>query len=655
MDFFEAQDKARRNTWKLIVLYILAVALLIAAVYVVVTLVFQPEEPAVPLSQRLWNPQLLLTVSAVVLMIILAGTAYRVSQLRRGGASVAEMMGGRQVNPSTRDSQERQLMNVVEEISIASGIPVPDVYVLDNEPSINAFAAGFGTRDAAVGVTRGTLQQLTRDELQGVIAHEFSHIFHGDMRLNIRLIGILNGILLLHIIGLILMRGGAFSSIGRSSGGRGGGGAMAILVVGLALLIIGYIGMLFGRIIQSAVSRQREYLADAAAVQYTRNPEGLAGALHKIKQKKHGSDIRDGHAMEFSHLFFASSFRSALDRLFATHPPVDERIEAIDPNFDPKSTRRQKRQRKQQRRRQQQEQQRIASPFEGNEAEGDLATRMAEGMAGMARPEVLIAAIGTLEAGQLRRAGHLLNQLPAELRQAAHDPVEGQALVYALLLIDRDPKARELPVWLHENVDETMRSHIHRLLPLLASVNRESQLLLIDLSIPVLRQLSDKQYVAFRQNAEHLISDPEEQREASLFGFALEKILIRHLDTAFREKKTEKVAYHRIKDLQQDVSVLLSALAHASQHDPGESWQQAQNTLEQVAPDLQFMQPQECGLKRVDEALDRLARSANPVKKYFLTAAIRGVGADGQVSQDEMELLRAIAEAIDCPMPMQRS
>ncbi|MEX1121283.1 MAG: M48 family metallopeptidase, partial [Balneolales bacterium] len=338
MDFFESQENARKLTRRLVILYVLAVVLIIVTVYIVVSVIFLDPEARMgdSLVQRLWNAELFFTVSIATLIVISSGTLFRVIQLRGGGASVAEMMGGKKINPSTTDRNERQLVNVVEEMSIASGVAVPDIFVMDKEDSINAFAAGYTTNDAAVAVTRGTLEQLDRDELQGVIAHEFSHIFNGDMRLNVRLIGILNGILLLNLLGFMLLRGGIYGSMGRRrsrSGGDKGGGAAAILALAIGLIVIGYIGMLFGRMIQSAVSRQREYLADAAAVQYTRNPEGLAGALSKIRDAAKGAKMQDAHAMELSHMFFASGFRSALDSLFATHPPLEKRLQAIDPNY----------------------------------------------------------------------------------------------------------------------------------------------------------------------------------------------------------------------------------------------------------------------------------------------------------------------------------
>ena len=247
-----------------------------------------------------------------------------------GGTVVAERLGGRRVFPNTIDPAERRLLNVVEEMALASGVPVPPVFLLSEEQGINAFAAGYSPSDAVVGVTRGCAEQLTRDELQGVVAHEFSHILNGDMRLNMRLIGVLHGILLMGLIGRELLRLGAF----------GGGGALAtkttapphLLVIGLAFMIIGFLGLFIGNLIKAAVSRQREYLADASAVQFTRNPEGIAGALKRIGAAVFGSKLATPRAAEASHMYFAEGISS----LFATHPPLNDRIARIEPQWDGK-------------------------------------------------------------------------------------------------------------------------------------------------------------------------------------------------------------------------------------------------------------------------------------------------------------------------------
>ena len=693
MDFFEAQDRARRKTWKLVALYLIAVMLIIVSLYVVMVLVlgftgYLPRH--VPLTERFWHPELLLSVSVILLFVIFFGTLFRIFQLRKGGSAVAEMLGGRKVEPSTRDPKERQLMNVVEEMSIASGLPVPDVYILDNETSINAFAAGFGTSDATVGVTRGTLERLDRDELQGVIAHEFSHIFNGDMRLNIRLIGILNGILLLHLMGMIMIRTAAWSGLrsggsGRS-GGRGGGGAgaamLAIILLGVAMLIIGYIGMLFGRMIQAAISRQREFLADAAAVQYTRNPSGSAGALRKIGQGLQGGKIEDGHAMEMSHLFFASSYYSIFDQLFATHPPLDQRIRAIDPVLGQEDARKKERIRKRM------EQDRIAQTDADERRAAAQSARTAgaaggpdAGSGGSARgigdafggitdafggspdaaggfgpahpalqPEVILAAIGSLDKTRIDYAAKLIQEIPEPLREAAHEPHGAASLVVSLLLAERGPAAAHVPGWLKEQVDPTASKNMESLLSELKKGNREWFLPLAEMALPTLRQMSDVQYRVFRERVGRLITEDD---HISLFEFALEKLIVRQLDTHFSNVAEPEIRHYHLKTLGAEVSVLLSAMAHASESDTREAWNAGISRIRELLPDgISYMEPEECTIEKLDNAIDEIAASANPVKKYILTALVYCITTDNVVTVQERELMRAVSESIDCPIPL---
>jgi Zn-dependent protease with chaperone function len=683
MDFFEAQDRARKATWKLVGLYLLAVAMIIISVYVVILLLFRfagflPYDATI--GDLFWQPVLLGYVAVILLIVIATGTIFRIFQLRKGGSAVAEMLGGRRVDPSTRDPKERQLMNVVEEMAIASGLPVPDVYILDREESINAFAAGFGTADAAVGVTRGTLEKLSRNELQGVIAHEFSHIFNGDMRLNIRLIGILNGILLLHIMGMIIMRSGAYSSLGGGrSGGRGGGGAatLVIILLGLALIIIGYIGMLFGRMIQAAISRQREYLADAAAVQYTRNPDGIAGALRKIDRSMDGGKIEDGHAMEMSHLFFASSFHTFLDRLYATHPPIAERIRAIDPSGAGAEDRR-----KQEQIRKRLEQDRIARAkadgkrisgartgagaledffgrtegapgTAGSGGGGTAAGGSAAGALGAAhpalRPEVILAAIGTLDGDQVSRAGKLLAGIPPSLREAAHEPFGAEALVIALLLATRTEETG-IPAWLRDKMDPKMAGYAEKLLDELRGGDRQWYLPLTELALPALRHMSEQQYRDFRATIQALIL---EDKQVSLFEFVLEKLVARQLDAAFSPIAEPKIRHYHLKTLANEFSVVLSAMAHASGSDTRQAWDAGTAAISDVLPGgVTLLDAADCAPAQLDPALDEIAASATPVKKYILTALLHSITVDEHVSVEERELLRAIFETIDIPIPL---
>ena len=413
MDFFQDQETARRKTGLLIAYFLAAVVLIILLSYAIVAGAFllagRHDGPRLHSAADLWDPGLFAAVSLGTLALIGGGSLYRVASLAGGGHNVAEMMGGRPLASQTTDPDERKILNVVEEMAIAAGTPVPPVYLLEQEDGINAFAAGYAPGDAVIGVTRGCIQDLTRDELQGVIAHEFSHILNGDMRLNIRLIGALYGILLISMTGWIIFRSTAYGNQYERRRDDDRRGANPWPLVGLALYVLGYIGVFFGNLIKAAVSRQREFLADASAVQFTRNPDGIAGALKKIGALSEGSRVRNPEAQEASHLFFGDAVGHLLG-IFATHPPLVERIRRIDPSFD-----------------------------------GDF-SRIRVGIAGVPRPEAdppsttlrppsrpgrevigfspsrMVDRIGTVEPRQLAYASAVLGSLPDPLKALAYEP-----------------------------------------------------------------------------------------------------------------------------------------------------------------------------------------------------------------------------------------
>ena len=333
MNFFDAQDKARRSSRRLVVMYVVAATLIVLGVTLVIALAsyaFSSLSRGMAFSNYLANHSALFgLIALLVALVVLGATAFKTAALSSGGGEVAVSMGGTLVPPNVQDPLLARLRNVVEEMAIASGVPAPDIYVMEQEGGINAFAAGFEPSDAAVAVTRGALETLNRAELQGVIAHEFSHILNGDMRLNIRLMGVLFGIMVLTLIGRTILRGGRF---GAFSGRRNNSGAV-ILAAGIGLLVLGGIGIFFSRMIKSSVSRQREYLADASAVQFTRQTDGIANALKKIGGYRAGSHIQAVDPEEVSHMLFGTG--SKMSGLFATHPPLTERIQALDPGFKP--------------------------------------------------------------------------------------------------------------------------------------------------------------------------------------------------------------------------------------------------------------------------------------------------------------------------------
>lgn len=645
MDFFERQDKARKNTKFLVVYFIAGVAMLTIVIYLVVAMVFTAAgahrrsnyyryyDSNTQLEAQyhpLWNPKLFFGVAVGTLAVIGIGSAFKTMELAQGGSAVSTMMGGRLINPNTTDLDERKLLNVVEEMALASGVPVPQVYVMDHEQGINAFAAGHTTSDATVTVTRGCMKLLTRDELQGVIAHEFSHILNGDMRLNLRLLGAIFGILCLAVVGRVLLNARSGSSRDRNN---------ALPLFGLALLVVGYVGVFFGRLIQSAVSRQREFLADASAVQFTRNPLGLAGALKKIGGLgEEGSRVSAAHSEEVSHMFFGNGLPSPLFGLLATHPPLEERILAIEPNFDGKF---------------------IPTRYAPEEETVEQIARTAAATRRPSIPPVVPVAIATVlpnlgapSTAHLRCAVELRDSFPPALKEAARDAMGASAIVYGLLLsTDAAMRSKQLDL-LAQNTSAAVRQETERLLPQIDPVATNAKLPLVDLALPGLRQLSFAQYQQFTKATQALI---EADGEIDLFEYVLQKIALRHLGGQFTGARKNIVQYYALKPLVPDCSVLLSALAHIGSENPAEceaAFQSGATNLSAYAQTpLVYVAADDCDLSHVDTALNRLNQAAPQIKKSVLNACAQVVAADGVIQEMEAELLRAIADALDCPMP----
>lgn len=643
MDFFEHQDKARKNTKLLVVYFALAVVCIIASVYVTSLLIFygansqqQPGVPPPPLL--LWDPELFLYVVLGTLSVVVIGSLYKTAALAKGGSAVAEMLGGRLVGPNTSHPDERKLQNVIEEMAIASGVPIPKIYVLDNEEGINAFAAGHSPSDAAIGVTRDCMTWLNRDELQGVIGHEFSHILNGDMRLNVRLIGVLFGILCLAVIGRVLLY-----SRSRSRDRN------PLMLLGLALIVIGAIGVFFGRLIQAALSRQREFLADASSVQFTRNPAGLSGALQKIGGAS--SKIESVHAGEASHMFFSNGLGKPFLGLLATHPPLDERIRAIDPGWDG-----------------------TFKPGSVTPAEAESPRKAAKppssrfpfppipgmpdaraGAAGIAASVVQVGAVlpdlGQPTLLHLRYAEELRNSFSEQVRSAAHEPLDATALVYAMLLSpDGALRAKELTE-LAERAAPGVGERTATLWPDVAPIVSRARLPLVNLALPALRQLRPDEFTQFSRALQGLI---ESDGQIDIFEFVLQKIVRRHLASQSGEIRPTSIQYHTLKPLVRDCHVVFSALAHVSSREAGEvetAFRKGALHLRAEADELTLLARAESGLKQLDTALDRLALAAPQIKKQVLEACVQVIGADGVIQERQAELLRAIADTLDCPIP----
>jgi Zn-dependent protease with chaperone function len=617
MDFFENQAQAQRRTKLLVFYFVLAVVAIIAVINGLATLW---------LGTRFFDPEVTPLAAGGVLLVVLAGAGTKILQLTRGGRVVAESLGGRALDANPTDLRERQLLNVVEEMALASGVPAPHVYLLEGESCINAFAAGNGPGDAVIGVTRGTLERLSRDELQGVIAHEFSHILHGDMRLNLRLMGFLNGILCLAIIGQVVMRYGAWTGAGARTRRDGDTRTLPLVVAGIALYLVGWIGVFFAHLIKAAVSRQREFLADAAAVQFTRNPDGLAGALYKISQTS--SRIKNPHAEEASHLFFGNGMGNPLLQAFATHPPIEERIRAISPNFEPGkvSTTTHLDQRV--------APQRVAATAPAADA-GDKA-RAWVGRAGM--PNVT----------HLQQASAMLAAMPEEVSASVHSPPEAEAWIYALLASDDAEDAARQIAGL--DADAVTRERVGRFRERRAEIARGERLHFVDLCIPALRRLTPDDYARFRRNVTRLI---ESDARIELFEYVLQKVLFRHLELHFTRRTGPAVRYRSIAPVLPEAGVMLSALAGIGPADEAEKAAAFEDGVRELlgkgeaAPQRTSVR----ALAAIDAALDKLAEADPEVKRRVLLACGRVVMHNGTLEPEEGDLLRAIADTLDCPIP----
>ncbi len=639
MDFFSAQDDARRKTRWLIFLFVLAVLSLVILTNMFIMLFAEYStdyyvQGHTPMTfWEKFNWARFAAIGAGVTAVIFLGSAIRTMSLRGGGKTVAEMMGGRLVSGNPKTPLERRLLNVVEEIAIASGTPVPQVYVMEREPGINAFAAGYTTGDAVVAVTQGTLEKLNRSELQGVIAHEFSHIINGDMRLNIRLIGILFGILMVALIGRLIFRWGTFG--GRSSKENNG---VPLIVLGLGLLIMGYVGVFFGNLIKASVSRQREYLADASAVQFTRDPDGIAGALKKIGGDSQGALIVHPDAEELSHAYFEEGVPHLFSSLFATHPPLEKRIRKIQPGWDGK----------------------YVSPVPPSLAEvqkeEDKRQQPRMSPRDMALGGVILSSVldnigkaGSPDAANVEEAQRMLQYLPGELHEAAAEPYGARALIYALVL-DEEREVLQKQMWhLQDKADTGVAILTEKYMALVQSLAPKLRLVLVDLAMPALRQLSGSQYQLFRDNLNTLI---EMDGQITPFEWSLQQIILHNLEAHFEHRISRIGRYKHLSRLTDEISVMLSYLVYSSQDNESDvkhAFAAASRELELES--LKLKTESELDLKQLDKAMHKLSQLKPLLKPQLLKACAASVAADGKVTATELELLRAFSSLLDCPLP----
>ncbi|MDZ8226652.1 M48 family metallopeptidase [Nostoc sp. ChiVER01] len=623
MNFFEHQDRARQNTQQLIGLFSLSIAVMIMAIYIATLFLFR-------MAPRVWwHPGIFLYVAGITIIAIAIGSLYKIAYLREGGSVIAQELGGRLLLPDTADEQGRQLLNIVEEMAIASGISVPEVYLLERETGINAFAAGFTPNDAVIGVTRGTLQHLNRDELQGVIGHEFSHILNGDMRLNLRLVGLLHGILFIYLTGELLWRIRDSFRLGKEDKG------LPIWAFGLALMAIGGIGLFCGRLIKAAISRQREFLADASAVQFTRNPNGLTGVFQKL-QKMDSRLIAPG-AEAASHMFFGNALNPSFwENMFSTHPPLAERIRRVGGlNVSNLPA--------------------VPSRNQGRSPSQESLTMGFAGGSGPT-PEQVVNQVGSVTPEHFAHAQALLSQLPECLRLGAREQESAMAIAFALALDTENIEIQQRQIaWLREVQPAELVDKTLELTSEISQLDPRIRLPLVDLAVPVLRQNSAKECQRLCKCLHGLVVATG---SLSLWHFVLQLILWHRLQPSINPTSATTVEFTSIEEIWPDSLLVLSVIARIGYSQPDASTEDIAYAFrsgvfrlpkagEQQKPDM----PLNCNFTELKKSIDRLRLASPKLKQAIVDACAHTVLLDNKVTQSEADLLRAIAMTLDCPIP----
>ena len=643
MDFYAYQAAARRQSRLFVLMFVAAVAVVVAALDAVIFTVLAARSsmspyggpyagaPPGPVEFALQNPGALFVVSALIVGVIALASLFKSAQLRGGGAVVAQSLGGVRVERDTTDPARRRLRNIIEEMAIASGVPVPEVYVLEQEPAINAFAAGHTPANACVTVTQGALDHLNRDELQGVIGHEFSHILNGDMRLNIQLMGAIFGLLVIAVIGRMV-----FNFAPRGGNDRERRGGMGWVAVGLAAMVLGYLGLLAGRILQAAVSRQRERLADASAVQFTRNTQGLKGALLKIAALEEGSKFVAADAEQVAHMLFAPG----LDRVFATHPPLLERIRELDPQFDPAEL-----------------QQLIARGVPGPEGGGY--GNAAGGPTAGARPAAaavsgfaadaggIAAQVGRPQPQDVEQAQALRAQIPAVLRDFSDSGVHARAMVLALL-VSRDPALRDAQA--RRIAQEYGAAELQSVNAAIAAAGEIAPMLRLPALLqlfPTLRRLP----LAARQRLIAVVTDLIHiDSGIDVFEFCLAKLL----ELMLNDVDSGAAPYGKLalEDAVEPVHILFATLARCGSDDEREIRAAYAAGIAGVLARYPDYATYDDWAQRTGAALSALDQLQPAAKQKLIEGLVRTIGHDGELKVEEAELLRTTCALLHCPLPI---
>jgi Zn-dependent protease with chaperone function len=683
VDFYSRQAAARGQTRWLIFAFIVALLAVALALDFVLFTFLAGRSVGYGLSALDYaraNPQQVVLCTLLVMGVLGLASLYKSMELRGGGGVVARSLGGVPVSSDTADLKRKRLLNVVEEMAIASGVPMPEVYVLEQEPGINAFAAGHTPANAAVTVTQGALDRLSRDELQGVIGHEFSHVLNGDMRLNVQLMGWIFGLFVIGLIGRMILEVSPRNR--RNSGG--------LVALGFAVMVLGYIGLMAGRILQAAVARQRERLADASGVQFTRNPQGLKGALVKIAALPEGSALVAADAEQAAHMFFAEG----LSRVFATHPPILERIRELDPHFDPREL---------EAAAAEPDQDPTAAEVAGHgggagqgaagqasggvlggaglglplggaaagvglgaaAGRGQIAGGGLGGVGQIARANVVPGAAATGAATSNSPASHFATQvgrpdmahivhaqavrlaLPQPVRELTESPGGAQALVIALL-ISSDPAVRDQQLaMLSKSANAASLAVIQRVIPLAQALDPMLRLPALQRAFPALRRSTVPQRKALGQLATQLI---HADARIDVFEFCLAKLL----ETLLNDE-LDATAPHGTVTLEGavgEIALLFSVLAQIGTQDERAARESYEVGISTVLPMRRPpYSPAADWAQKLSAALPRLEQLHPFAKKAVIEGLVKTIANDEVLMEEEAELLRTVCALLHCPLP----
>ncbi len=633
MNFFEEQARSRQHTLWLVGIFVIAVLMLIGMTIVfVIGLYLYADDILVtdflvdPLAYV--SPRLFYGVIISVVGVVAGGSIFKYLSLSSGGKNVAIALGGRQLNRNSADTQEKVLLNVVDEMSIASGISTPTVYILD-ESGINAFAAGLTLDDAVIGVTSGTVEKLNREELQGVIAHEFSHIFNGDMRLNLQLTSTLHGILLIGLIGQFLLRSMMrtnYQSRYYSTDKKGRGGGPYLLILGVGLVVIGYVGTFFGSVIKAGVSRKREYLADATAVQYTRYPQGISGALKKIAY--YSSELHAPAAETYSHLYFAEGVGSFFSSLMATHPPLEERIKKIEPRWSGRFPDYAKPKR--------------AEPKESKiKREEEKKERFVQGAIAAAMMRV-----GQIKEEEVEQVQAEIEALDPKIQERLNDPLGAQAVILSLLY-DASHKEKlfavvkeENPYLLLEFASFIQEKH---------SELQKQSALIVSLSLNALKSLSVEQYQRFNKIVEAFVTV---DKQVSLFEWSLQYIIQRPIEMHLGIRKVPKSTHTHIGAIKEEVEVLFSMLVQAQYENEEQAKEAFDKTKKAIKAGALKYYPRESITHDLFLKSVLAIETAKPIiAQRLFEGVLHSIKIDGKVSETENAFVHAIAQLMQVPLP----